>query len=82
MIGPISRDLCEKDEIWFSCIFQASAAHGVEQAFRPAVKLIEKSALAAEVPDPGWLEMKDAPSCMDTPPVSAPAAALPDFCQM
>jgi len=43
---------------------------GVEQAFRPAVKLIEKSALAAEVLDPGGREMKDAPNCMDTPPAS------------
>ena len=44
----------------------------------PAVKPIEKSALAAEVPDPGCREMKDAPSCMDTPPPSGPGAALPD----
>jgi hypothetical protein len=35
--------------------------HGVEQAFRPAVKLIKKPALAAEVPDTGSLERKDAP---------------------
>jgi hypothetical protein len=42
--------------------------HGVEQAFRPAVKLIKKSALAAGAPDPSCLETKDAPRCMDTPP--------------
>ena len=52
--------------------------HGVEQAFMPAVKLIEKSALAAEVPDPVCPEMKDAPSCTDTPAASARGRALPD----
>jgi hypothetical protein len=61
--------------------------HGVEQAFRdvmklntfkPAVKLIEKPALAAEVPDPRSRERKDAPSCMDTPPPSVPGTALPN----
>jgi hypothetical protein len=41
----------------------------------PAVKLIKKSALAAEVPGPVCLEMKDALSCMDTPPASAPGLA-------
>ena len=55
-----------------------SVAHGVEQAFRPAVKLIKKSALAAEVPDPGCLERKDAPNCMGTPPASGPGTALLD----
>src|SRR5579864_2322978 len=44
----------------------------------PAVTPIEKSALAAEVPDPGCLEMKDVLSCMDTLPASAPNLALPD----
>jgi hypothetical protein len=55
-----------------------SGHHGVEQAFMPAVKLIEKSALAAEVPGPVCLEMKDALSFMGTPPPSAPGLALPD----
>jgi hypothetical protein len=34
----------------------------------PAVRLIKKSAFAAEVPDSGCHERKDAPSCMNTPP--------------
>ena len=51
------------------------SAHGVEQAFRPAVRRREKPALAAEVPDPAWLEMKDVPNCMDTPPPSVPGVA-------
>ena len=50
---------------------------GVEQAFRPAVKLKKKSALAAEVPDPACREMKDAPSCRDILPESWPETALP-----
>jgi hypothetical protein len=40
--------------------------HGVEQDFRPAVKLLKKSASAAEVPDPNCREMKDAPSWRDS----------------
>jgi hypothetical protein len=51
------------------------APHGVEQAFRPAVKLIEKPALAAEVPGSDCRERKDAPSSMDTPQPSAPGVA-------
>lgn len=34
-------------------------AHGVEQAFMPAARLIKKPALAAEVPDPGCRERKE-----------------------
>jgi hypothetical protein len=41
----------------------------------PAVKLTEKSALAAEVLDPNCREMKNAPSYMDTLPPSALGAA-------
>jgi hypothetical protein len=48
----------------------------VEQAFRPAVKLIKKPALAAEVPDSVCLERKDAPSCIDTPPPSGPVPLM------
>jgi hypothetical protein len=56
--------------------------HGVEQDFSPAVKLLKKSASAAEVPDPNCREMKDAPSCMDilSRPDEAPFyGILPDI---
>jgi hypothetical protein len=44
----------------------------------PAVMPTEKSALAAEVPDPDCRKTKDAPSCMDTPLASA-LGALPSL---
>ena len=74
--------LCSKRAPSFASEQGGIRPHGVEQAFMPAVTPIKKTALAAEVPDPGYFEMQNAPSYIDTPPPSRARNRFTGFSQM
>src|SRR5215471_1155150 len=61
--------------------FQSSetlSSTGWSRPSRPAERLLKKSALAAEVLDLDWIEMKDVLSCGDNPAGFWPGTALQD----